>query len=170
MGNTFHYGSAVKRTITSTRISDMSIQDEHKRECGYCGVIIDKYDSKHQWGRCIDIDPIAARCEAECDRQAFADADASFIKAINAEADSHLAARSICADSDRAILDAIRRELPVGYIPNSTDKDLPEMVAYHVKRSVLLAEFQEDAQQVLDEADNPVRHLFYFMNRLVDAS
>lgn len=51
--------------------------------------------------------------------------------------------------TEREVLDAIRRQLPVGYIPNHTNKNLPELVMYHVQRSALLGELSDQASEIL---------------------
>ena len=46
-------------------------------------------------------------------------------------------------------LAAIWKIIPVSYIPHATNKHLPEMIAYHVKRSVRLCELAETAEALL---------------------
>ena len=71
--------------------------------------------------------------------------------------------------TDKEILDAIRRQLPVGYIPNHTDKNLPEMVMYHVKRSCLLGGLGDDARAILESEDGcDTKTMIRFLEELVE--
>lgn len=54
---------------------------------------------------------------------------------------------------DQLILDAIRRQIPVGHIPSHTNENLPAMVAYLVERSGKLGKIEDEASEMLESDD-----------------
>ena len=53
--------------------------------------------------------------------------------------------------SQQKILDKILHELPVGYIPNATYKNIPEIISYYVKDSIQLTNDWDKAIDVIEE-------------------
>jgi adenosine/AMP kinase len=74
-------------------------------------------------------------------------------------------------DNALEILNAIRRQLPVGYIPNHTNENLPAMVAYHVERSARLGKIEDEASAMLEDDDGiDIKTTIQFLAEIVDAA
>lgn len=51
------------------------------------------------------------------------------------------------------ILNAIRRQMPVGNVTKMIDENLPDMVMYHVERSARLGRIEDEATEMLEDDD-----------------